>query len=383
MVDHFTKGESGATVVYDLRSSKALEEAITKAGAWPKKGRVGHVFMKATLRETKGVFGGELSGHFYFRDSFYTDSGAIAFAAILSVLGQCDKPLSELIAPFKKYPQSGEINFRNEDKDGVLAALEKKYADATIEKLDGVSIELGELNSDAHDAVAVAAGRHCLALGRIECAGRWFAQIEDARLRHEAESYRLFAAGEMEALRAHLSGEADRYDRPAGPWGYREVETAILLALAGETAVADAVIDAFVERGGAPGAEEVARGGLSLLAGDPAEAMPRLTAGVAAMADEGRGIHFVGLDMLSRIAEKRGDLSGAIEFLEMTSRQRDNAILRGSGLFWVKCQTRLADVYRQMDRTEEALRVERELLTALALADAGHPTTVALRGRAT
>ncbi|MEX2215367.1 MAG: phosphomannomutase/phosphoglucomutase [Phycisphaeraceae bacterium] len=141
LVDHFTKDEKGATVVYDLRSSKALEEAITKAGAWPKKGRVGHVFMKATLRETKGVFGGELSGHFYFRDSFYTDSGAIAFAAILSVLGQSDKPLSEMVAPFKKYPQSGEINFRTEDKDAVLAELEKKYADAAIDKLDGVSID--------------------------------------------------------------------------------------------------------------------------------------------------------------------------------------------------------------------------------------------------
>jgi phosphomannomutase len=143
LVDHFTKNEKkGATVIYDLRSSKALEEAITAAGANPVKSRVGHVFMKALLRETEGVFGGELSGHFYFRDSFYTDSGAIAFAAVLSVLGQTDQKLSQLIAPFKRYPQSGEINFHVEDKEKTLAAVEAKFGPgAQVDKLDGVSID--------------------------------------------------------------------------------------------------------------------------------------------------------------------------------------------------------------------------------------------------
>ena len=142
LVDHFAKGNAGTSIVYDLRSSKALEEAIVSHGCKPVKGRVGHVFMKAALRETQGVFGGELSGHFYFRDNFYADSGAIAFAAVLTVLGQNTTPLSELIEPFKKYPQSGEINFRVEDKEKVLATLEAKYGDeATIDKLDGVSID--------------------------------------------------------------------------------------------------------------------------------------------------------------------------------------------------------------------------------------------------
>lgn len=142
LVDHFAKNDKGTTIVYDLRSSKALEEAITAAGAKPKKGRVGHVFMKAALRDSGGVFGGELSGHFYFRDNFYADSGAIVFAAVLSVLGEADKPLSELIAPFKKYPQSGEINYRVEDKDAVLDELEAMYAgEATIDKLDGVTVD--------------------------------------------------------------------------------------------------------------------------------------------------------------------------------------------------------------------------------------------------
>ncbi|MBL4700608.1 MAG: phosphomannomutase/phosphoglucomutase, partial [Phycisphaeraceae bacterium] len=140
---HFLAQAPGATVIYDLRSSKVVEETIIAANAKPQKGRVGHVFMKQSLRETNGIFGGELSGHFYFRDNYYADSGAIAFAAIVSVLGQTDTPLSELIAPFKKYPQSGEINFRTADKDAVLAGLKKEYGSRGIfEQLDGVSFDL-------------------------------------------------------------------------------------------------------------------------------------------------------------------------------------------------------------------------------------------------
>jgi phosphomannomutase len=109
--------------------------------------------MKALLRETGGIFGGELSGHFYFRDNFCADSGAIAFAAVLSVLAHSDKPLSALIAPFQKYPQSGEINFRAEDKAAVLAALKARFGKtAAIDDLDGVTV-------DAWDAPAGGAVR--------------------------------------------------------------------------------------------------------------------------------------------------------------------------------------------------------------------------------
>ena len=143
LVEHFMKGQPReTTIIYDLRSSKALEEAIVAHGARPMKSRVGHVFMKALLRESQGVFGGELSGHFYFRDNFYADSGAIAFAAVLSMLGQSDKSLSQLIAPFKQYPQSGEINFHVEDKEKTLAAVEAKFGKgAIVDKLDGVTID--------------------------------------------------------------------------------------------------------------------------------------------------------------------------------------------------------------------------------------------------
>jgi phosphomannomutase len=141
LCDHFVKQSPGTTIVYDLRSSKAVEQAIRACGAVPRKSRVGHVFMKAALRETDGAFGGELSGHFYFRDNFFADSGAIVFAALASVLSATDRPLGEMISPFQKYPQSGEINFQVADKDAVLAALKQTYSDAQIDELDGVTID--------------------------------------------------------------------------------------------------------------------------------------------------------------------------------------------------------------------------------------------------
>ncbi|MEM7578080.1 MAG: phosphomannomutase/phosphoglucomutase [Planctomycetota bacterium] len=144
LADHFVKqAGGGTTIVYDLRSSKAVEETVRELGATPAMSKVGHVNMKALLRETDGIFGGELSGHFYFKDNAYADSGAITLAAALAVLGQSDKTLSELIAPFRKYPQSGEINFENDDKQGTMDLLEGKYkaeADEVLH-LDGVSID--------------------------------------------------------------------------------------------------------------------------------------------------------------------------------------------------------------------------------------------------
>ncbi|MEQ9460482.1 MAG: phosphomannomutase/phosphoglucomutase [Phycisphaeraceae bacterium] len=145
LANHFLKTDPGATIIYDLRSSKVVEESIRNLGGKPAKSRVGHVFMKALLRETNGVFGGELSGHFYFRDNSFADSGAILLAVALGVLANSDTPLSQQIEPLKKYPQSGEINFRTEDKAAVLAALKTDYAQgSTIDELDGVSIDAFE-----------------------------------------------------------------------------------------------------------------------------------------------------------------------------------------------------------------------------------------------
>ena len=141
--DFLESGDKGSAIVYDLRSSHALKEEIEKAGGVPKRDRVGHVFMKKTMAETNAVFGGELSGHFYFRDNFFADSGAIAFARVLSILSKSDKKLSELIAPIDRYATSGEINFRVEDKDAMIRTLADRYKTREIDYLDGITVDAG------------------------------------------------------------------------------------------------------------------------------------------------------------------------------------------------------------------------------------------------
>ena len=106
--------------------------------------RVGHVFMKAKLAQANAIIGGELSGHFYFKDMFDTDSGARVFVAVINALASATLPLSAMIAPCKRYAQSGEINFENEDKLGALAALKAAYPKAKMHELDGLSIDAGD-----------------------------------------------------------------------------------------------------------------------------------------------------------------------------------------------------------------------------------------------
>ncbi len=140
----FLKNDKGAAVVYDLRSSKSLPEMIKEAGGKPIKSRVGHVFMKQVMAEQKAVFGGELSGHFYFRKNFCADSGAIAFAAVISGLAASKQPMSELVAPARRYTQSGEINFEVEDKELAIDDLKQAYPKAKIEEIDGVTLDMGK-----------------------------------------------------------------------------------------------------------------------------------------------------------------------------------------------------------------------------------------------
>jgi phosphomannomutase len=132
---------AGSSIVYDLRSTHALPEEVEKAGGKPVRERVGHVFMKAALAETQGVFGGELSGHFYFRDNFYADSGAIAFAKMLTILSESSETLGEMVEPIDRYHQSGELNFVVEDKDGMIATLGERYKQYKVDHLDGITID--------------------------------------------------------------------------------------------------------------------------------------------------------------------------------------------------------------------------------------------------
>ncbi len=138
---HFLQDNSGAMVVYDLRSSRAVPEEIRAAGGVPRRERVGHAYMKKTMTEGHGVFGGELSGHFYFRDNYNADSGAIAFAAALTVLTDKNRPFSELIAPINRYAHSGEINFAVADKAAKMLEIEQAFSDAQIDHLDGVTCQ--------------------------------------------------------------------------------------------------------------------------------------------------------------------------------------------------------------------------------------------------
>lgn len=133
----------GATVVYDLRSSHVVPDTITASGGVPKRDRVGHAFIKKTMAETNAVFGGELSGHIYFRDYYYADSAAVAFSRMVSIISSQDKSLSALVAPYYTYSQSGELNFQVEDKDGKIRELAEAYKAATVDYLDGITVDMG------------------------------------------------------------------------------------------------------------------------------------------------------------------------------------------------------------------------------------------------
>ena len=135
---------AGSAIVYDLRSSHVVADEVRAAGGEPRRERVGHAFIKKTMAETKAVFGGELSGHFYFRDNFFADSGAIAFARLLSVLSNQARPFSSLVAPLHRYWQSGEINFQIEEKDAKMRELADAYKrKGQVDYLDGITIDLG------------------------------------------------------------------------------------------------------------------------------------------------------------------------------------------------------------------------------------------------
>jgi len=141
MVPYFLEKEPKSTVVYDLRSSRVVVEEIIKHGGTPRRERVGHAYMKKALRDSHSIFGGELSGHFYYRDNFYADSGMITLVHVINIISKADDvPISELISPLRRYHGSGEMNFTVENKQVKMDELAKRYSDGQIDHLDGVSI---------------------------------------------------------------------------------------------------------------------------------------------------------------------------------------------------------------------------------------------------
>jgi len=105
---------------------------------------VGHSFIKAVMREKNAVFGGELSGHYYFRENWCCDSGEIAFFVLWSLLSDAGRPFSELVAPLRRYHASGEINFEVEDKDGMIDRISREFSDGRIYSLDGISVKYAD-----------------------------------------------------------------------------------------------------------------------------------------------------------------------------------------------------------------------------------------------
>ncbi len=136
------KRSPGAAVVYNLICSRSVPETIERHGGRPIRSRVGHSFIKATMRQEDAVFGGEHSGHFYFRDNWYADSGMLALLTVLELMSEADQPLSAVLKPLDSRVRSGEINSDVADAATVVAAVEARYsaAGAEIDHLDGVTV---------------------------------------------------------------------------------------------------------------------------------------------------------------------------------------------------------------------------------------------------
>jgi len=131
----------GASVVYNLICSWVVPEVIEENGGVPVRSRVGHSFIKQVMAETGAVFGGEHSGHYYFRDNYRADSGLIAGVIVLQEMSKAGRPLSELLEPFRRYHDSGEINTEVADQQAVMEEVARHFADGRQEWLDGLTVE--------------------------------------------------------------------------------------------------------------------------------------------------------------------------------------------------------------------------------------------------
>jgi phosphomannomutase len=133
----------GAGVVHNLITSKAVPEIVRESGGVPIRTRVGHSFIKAVMAETGAVFGGEHSGHYYFRDNYRADSGMLAMLFLLSILSQAGEPLSRLRTSVERYSASGEVNFTVDDTTSAMARVEVAETGAVIDHLDGLTVDHG------------------------------------------------------------------------------------------------------------------------------------------------------------------------------------------------------------------------------------------------
>ena len=138
--------EPGATIIHNLITSRAVPEIVSAHGGKPVRTRVGHSFIKAEMAETGAIFGGEHSGHFYFRDFWFADSGMLAGLHVLAALGSQDGPLSSLLSEYARYHASGEINSEVSDQRAATERVRAAFADrdgVTTDELDGLTVDSG------------------------------------------------------------------------------------------------------------------------------------------------------------------------------------------------------------------------------------------------
>jgi phosphomannomutase len=142
LAESILRKDPGAAILYDVRASRAVPDKVREAGGHPHINRVGHAFFKTRMRETGAAFGGEVSGHYYFRDFYCADSGTIPALLILELLSVEGGKLSELLEPYRSnYFISGEINSEVEDQAGKMQELKERYWDGRVTELDGVSVD--------------------------------------------------------------------------------------------------------------------------------------------------------------------------------------------------------------------------------------------------
>lgn len=142
VADWFLKDHPGESIVHNLICSRAVPEAVKAAGGLPVRTRVGHSYIKAIMRETGAVFGGEHSGHYYYRDNYGADSGLLTMLVMMRLLSEAGTPLSELRRGFEPYVQSGEINMRVADPEVEIERVAKVFSGG--DRLDGLTVDLGD-----------------------------------------------------------------------------------------------------------------------------------------------------------------------------------------------------------------------------------------------
>jgi phosphomannomutase len=141
VAERVLKKQPGERIIYNLICSWTVPEVIKENGGQPIRTRVGHSFIKDVMATTGAVFGGEHSGHYYFRDNFRADSGMIAALLVLEALSLAEQPLSELLEPYNRYAASGEINSEVKDQEERLEALADRYQQGKQDRTDGLTVE--------------------------------------------------------------------------------------------------------------------------------------------------------------------------------------------------------------------------------------------------